>query len=281
MNNKKLFLVMTLLFFAGTAVAQTTELTQLLDNYYDGIEAGDTSKVLATMINPDDEGVTKAILEELLTKFPQSDLQMEFVSEEFSEDGAAANQIFNLKGKMTDSETNKTIEINNIFIAVFVKKSGNWKISRVMPLAEFTKEIRANNDLEEEATKLNEQEWQDDGNKKNDDELGLIDTLISWVGWAILIVFGLFVLSFLRKGKKKEAGPVKVEVKKDPKEEPKKEIVQEKKVKVVPKKKIDIPSAKKMTKKEYSNAMKILRKRFASGEITREDFIIKKKVIEE
>jgi len=43
----------------------------------------------------------------------------------------------------------------------------------------------------------------------------------------------------------------------------------------------DDEDLKKMTKKEYSNAMKILRKRFASGEITREDFIIKKKVIEE
>ncbi len=297
MNNKKLFLIITLLFLAGTAVAQTTELTQLLDNYYAGVEAGDADKVLAVLISQDDEGVTKAILGELLTKFPQSNLQWEFVSEEFSDDSTAANMIFNLKGKITDSEDNKTLEMDNIFIALFVKESGDWKIARVMPLTDFTQEIRANNDLAEDATKLNEQEWQDtwDKEKKNDLELGIIDLIILLVGFAILIVFVLFIFSLLKKGKKKETkeekkeenkepSSVKVETKEEPKKEPAKEPKKEavgEAVKEVPVQESEVKSApEKMTKKEYSDAMKILRKRFAGGEITREDFIKKKKVLE-
>ena len=88
---------------------------------------------------------------------------------------------------------------------------------------------------------------------------GIIDTAINLVILAIVVVVVLMAILALR-GKKKEIMPAKVSEGKT-EEKPKEE--------------------KAMTKKEYSDAMKLLRERFARGEITKEEFREMKKELEE
>ncbi len=279
---RKTALLFCLVFLCSAAFAQNEELLGLIDDYYAGVEAQDADAVLATMVEQDDYALTREVIEALITSYSQSGFELEFVSESVSDDGTMANIIFDASGQVTEEESGQTLEISDRFIALFVLEGSGLKISRLMPLVDFTQEIKQYNDIEEAASEQNESEWE----AVQDGDWNPIEELVIMAGLLFVLLFIGGVIAVIGKlwKKNKEKEEEKVVEKKPGKAEPKESVKQDKdKIKEKSVKK-EVPEKKETatqkargteepkTKKEYSDAVKILRKRFAGGEITKEQF---------
>ncbi|MFH1240391.1 MAG: SHOCT domain-containing protein [Candidatus Diapherotrites archaeon] len=131
------------------------------------------------------------------------------------------------------------------------------------------------------------------------DDMEFIDSIIEIVGWLIALIVIAIILKAVfgrkKKEKPKEEKPAQEKsVEEKPKPQPKPEVKEQKPVDKKPEPKqesepepkkeiqetIKKEPSKTMTNKEYSDAMKVLRKRYAAGEITTQQFKEMKKELE-
>jgi len=156
---KALLLLVMLTLFILDCSAQNKELSDAVDKYFKAIEEQNVNAFLDAIIVPEDDLLTKDAVKMLFEKYPQKDISWEFVDETFYNKGNSANMVFDVRGTIVEAETGKEMHVKDRFIALFEKQSGKWKIWRIMPLADFTHQLKAYYDMIETVTRETQEEW--------------------------------------------------------------------------------------------------------------------------
>lgn len=288
MKNKLLF-ILALLLVLPVVFAQTTELINLINSYHSASEKADAQATISLLYYP--EGTADWFIEDekenIKSKFASKQLkgvEFDFVKEEFFNSGKNAYvEILITAGEVyyPDKGTSTTLSKDNVFF-VFEKQNNKWKILNYSvsssDFSDSQKEEYVAVFKEAFFASIEEQKGFDptppgDGNKSDQNALvGLLDSLIGLVSIAIVIVILLILFfSLTGKGKNKSEDQTIVVNVQAPVSQP---------TETQTIKKATEQAQTTMTKKEYSDAMKILRKRYASGEINKQQFDEMKKELE-
>jgi len=268
---KRILLVLFFLFFSSLCFAQTQEFTNLINKFYNAFEKGDADTLIDMYFYP--EGTPDSFKEEekqrMQAKMNQEQtlgVEWEFVKEElFNEGKNAYIEIKLTKGTRFYPETNETGSLEGVTAyAIFEKSNTVWKVLNLTNASNFdpTEKEAYAKDLKESLFGLIENYKKEKGiSDEPNSIIGFIDSALFFVQAGIVIVV-LLIVVFSLTGKKKQKKPSeqKVVVNVQAPEQIKPVSVAEQ------------TSQTAQAKKDYSDAMKILRKRFASGEINKQQF---------
>ena len=273
---KKTLLLVLLLLFSCTCFALTPEET--LEKYYSSSSSENLDDFLSVL---DTSSLSQTEIAEqkgfLQSVWDQVDNQEYSIADSrivITEDGKTAlvNYIINFS---YEGPEGKTSVKDAQYVALLLKDSGDWKVAYAIPLENYLnlrnnmvslKAVSEQGEILE--SEMNDFVGQDQKVKVNVGPAGfgflggIVEGLMT-IG--TIIVAGLIVLFVLSLFKKKKPENQQPENKSE--EEPNLESV--------------VPEAKNpKSKADYSKAMKILRKRYAKGEITTDEFNMMKKELE-
>jgi len=284
----KILVVLALVLFSNIVFAQTPELINLIDKYYAASEKADAQITINLLYYPEETAAwfIENEKKDIQTKFASKQLkyvEYDFVKEEIFNEGKNAYVETNITGGQVyypDKGTSANLTKETIFF-VFEKQNNQWKILNFsVKASDFVvsqKEEYVKSFKEAFFASIEKQKGFDlnppGGSDSNQNALvGLINSLIGLVSIGIIIVIILIVFFSLtgRKKDKSEDQTVVVNVQAPASQSTETQTIQ----------KATEQMQTTMTKKEYSDAMKILRKRYASGEINKQQFDEMKKELE-
>jgi len=282
-----LFIVLILFSFAS---ADSPE--EAIEKYYLSSASENLEEYFSvtdlTGLDSDDIALEKKIVELVWNTIDEQTYSITEKKSVIDEQGTGALVQFKLSAGYKNIKTGEATSFTNAAYIALLSKQENWKIVYSIPMKEYlelrerTVQMQA---IEEEAQILiddNPKEggkilidgkpWTGNGNGDGTGSLlGLIDTGIFAVEIIIGILMLLLVVSFFKGGKKEDSSSssqqvvVNVNSSKIPSQKP------------AAKTKPTEQQQKQIAKQEFSDSMKILRKRFASGEITKKEFSEMKK----
>jgi len=296
MNN--ILILITFVILLSCTYALTPE--EALDKYYSSSTTENIDEYLSVLDTTGMSGQEiadeKKLVELIWNTVDEQSYSIHEIRKVLTEDGKTALLNFILTSSYKNTATGEVTSFSNIeHVALLSNDSGDWKVIYSIPFEEYLKlrdlgiqAIEMERQLEEGVQEILRVEEQGgvpkvlidgepyDGNGDSQPPVpgDFIDFLINIV---IVIIVLLILYSIIKSVFKKKKPKEKKEVVK--KVEKKEEKAVEKKPEDV--KAPEIPrSPKPTTKKEFSDAMKVLRKRYASGEITKEQFQEMKKELE-
>ncbi len=278
---KKIFFVFFLLLFSNLVFAQTQELTNLIKAYFDATQKKDSEAVMNTYFYP--EGITeefkaneKQNIQARIDRQALQNVEFTFVSEEiFNQRKNAYVEINITEGTILNDNRQRVDLKKETQYFVFEKQGIHWKIlnnsvksedfnpAQKEEYIDYFKETFFASIQQQGGFKPGYDGTQEASNQN--EGIGILDMLIGAISIGIIIVI-LLIIFFSVTGKDKKKGQnVVVNVNSNGSQPTKKQETQKKMkalgVKLNPE-----------TKKEFSDAMKILRKRYATGEINKQQF---------
>ncbi|MFH1588569.1 MAG: SHOCT domain-containing protein [Candidatus Diapherotrites archaeon] len=287
---KKLLLLFFVLIFSSIVLADSPE--EAIEKYYSSSAAENLEEYFSvtdlTGLDQEDIALEKRIVELMWNTIDEQTYSITEKETVIDEAGENALVQFKLSASYKNMKTGEATSFTEMAYIALLSKQGNWKIVYSVPMKEYlelrqrTVEMKAieaemesfieQNPKEEGKLLVDGKPW--DGNGTGDgilegSLLGLIDSAILGVEIVIAVLVLLLVVSFFKGGKKEDSAPssqqvvVNVNASETQTQKPAAEAKQ-------PKPAEQAQSA--MTKKEFSESMKILRKRYASGEITKKQF---------
>ncbi len=284
MKEKIVFLLLILFCFSFVSANSPKE---AVEKYYSSSASENLEEYFSVVdlsgLTEEDTALEKMIVELTWNTIDEQTYSIKEMESVMDETGTGALVQFKLSASYKNTKTGETTSFNDVDYIALLSKQENWKIVYSIPMKEYLELRQRTLDLkavEEEMQTFKEEEPKTEGkllvdgkpytgNPEKGSLLGLIDSLIFGVQVIIAIIVLLLILSFFTGNKKEEKSSggqnVVVNVNSNGSQPTKKQETQKKMkalgVKLNPE-----------TKKEFSDAMKILRKRYATGEITKKEF---------
>jgi len=294
---KKILILFFILFFSLTVLADSPE--EAIEKYYSSSAVENLEEYFSvtdlTGLNQEDIALEKRIVELTWNTIDEQTYSIKEKETVIDEAGENALVQFKLSASYKNVKTGEATSFSDMVYIALLSKQENWKIVYSIPMKEYlelrekTVQMKAiesemeslieDNPKEDGKVLIDGKPWIGNGGTGQGSLLGLIDSAIFGVEIIIGIIVLLLVASFFTGGKKEEStqgtGEHQIVVNvntrgvqstKQPKTETQAKPAEQAKT--------------EMSKKEFSDAMKILRKRFALGEITKEQFNQMKKDLE-
>jgi len=269
---KKAAVFFILIFICSFAFAELSP-EETLNKYYSASSSENMQEFLSVVetehLNSDELKVETDFVQALWDRVDKQEYEILEIRKTVTDDGKTALLNYIMTSSYTVVKGNEKVEFKGMeYVALLVNDSGTWKVSFAMPLGDYlkTRQTITETKAAVEETKIIAKGI--DEARKNPPEIKVSDIVpkdnFDIILLLVLAVIGIGVLigvKIMLAIIKAVFGGKKQQVVKEEKKETENRIIEKK----------PEPS-EKTSKKEYTAAMKILRKRYAKGEITTDDF---------
>lgn len=221
MKNKVL-VVLALILFSNLVFAETPELINLIDKYFDATQKKDAQTIVNIFYYPEGTADWFIDKEKENTQYrinleQLQEIKYDFIKEEIFNQGKNAYiEIFVTEGTVIFSDTGEKSDIKGTRFFIFEKQNNQWKI--LNPTTDFDslqKEDYVKSFKESFFASIEEQNGFDPnppGNSNSDQNglIGIFDSLIGLISIGVVIVFILIIVFSLTGNKKEKNSEQKV-----------------------------------------------------------------------